>query len=190
MSFHRKKKAPLLSTQRNLFNHCSESPAHHTLLNILQSLACPLAIYSCLPMPWKSNSWVWLTLPRMSRKMLEAAPSHQEPFCQGTKRARSPLGRTCQPGTIPHCSQVAPGQSQHWASGTFLACPRMGTHLGRAHGRAGQGCGELQTDPVVASLWQRLKAPAVLGHGQGGGSPRGLDVGFWIWRVGRDRKAH
>ena len=42
----------------------------------------------------------------------------------------------------------------------------LGPQLGRAHGWAGQGCGELETSPAAASLGQGLMAP-------------GADVGSW-----------
>ena len=83
-------------------------------------------------------------------------------------------GRAWQPGLIPLPSREVPGQPQPWASATSLGTG-MWAQLSSAHGKVGQGCGELETSPAAASLGQGLMAPG------------GTDMGSWA--MGRVRGA-
>lgn len=94
--------------------------------------------------------------------------------------------RVCHPGPIPHPSQEqssweAPGQLQPQALGTSLGMgqgwTRTWSQFSGTHGWAGQGCGEMEHSPALASLGQGLMVsenwPGVLGHGQNEGSHGG-----------------
>jgi len=57
------------------------------------------------------------------------------------------------------------GKGQHWA----VTWAHIWSWLSGVHGRAGQGCGELETGSAAMLLWQGLMAlvgwHGVLGHG-------------------------
>lgn len=75
--------------------------------------------------------------------------------------------RTWQPGPVPHPRQELSSQGHwgspspgHWTPSWGLAEEGWDmAWLSRAHGQAGQGCGELKTMPPVTLLGQELLAP-------------------------------
>jgi len=117
--------------------------------------------------PWGCE-WAWGTPPGGSGQGL-AARDH--PTAPARSRAGGALGQP-----PPPASGSSLGMGMGWGQARTRA--RGWAWLSEAHGWAGQGCGELQTGPAVASLGQGLAAPGgwhgVLGHGQGVGSSGGL----------------